>query len=58
MNEKRFIYKLVPRTRFDRNYVRYEITKNSGRKCFCHLQMGIMNLKNEYKKYSKNIRNC
>ena len=32
-------YQLVPQKHFDMDHLRYEITKNSGRKCF----LGIMN---------------
>ena len=40
MDEKRFINLLVPPTRFDMNYLRYESAKISGKKCFCNLQCG------------------
>ena len=34
------MYQLVPPLHFDMDYLRYEITKISRKKCFCHLQGG------------------
>ena len=50
-------YKLVLPTRFEMDYLRYEITKISGRKCFCYLQGGDYEFLNLIFKFRVGIMN-